>query len=65
MKIKIVIPHYEDDLPDPLKDLGVKVGEIVDASPVSDTRHGAMRFRVIHEDAIKYCTVMSKNYKKV
>lgn len=65
MKIKIVIPPFEDQLPEPVKDLGVKAGDVVDAERFPNSRYDAMQFWVMHEGKQQLCTVMSKNYKKI
>jgi hypothetical protein len=68
MKIKIVIPFHEDQLPDPLRDLGILPGDVInDAMPVSETKHDAVRFQVWSDEHQRFvlCTVMAKNYKKI
>ena len=68
MKIKIVIPPHEDQLPDPLRDLGILPGDIIgDAQAVPETKHDAVRFQVWSTEHERFvpCTVMGKNYKKL
>jgi hypothetical protein len=68
MRIKIVIPTHEDQLPSHLFDMGIRPGDVIyDATPVPETRYGALRFQVWSEEHERYvpCTVMSKNYKKI
>jgi len=60
MKIQI-----KGNLPDHVKDLGVKWGDVFDAEEVPGTRLDAVRFIVFVDDGQQFCTVLPDNYIKI
>lgn len=61
MKVKI-----RGKLPDHVKDMGVRNGQIYDAEPCPNTRLEAVRFLIFDEDYEPvWCTVLPANYVKL
>lgn len=61
MKVKI-----KGKLPDHVKDMGVKQGQVYDAEPCPNTRLEAVRFIVIDQEGEpEWCTVLPSNYVKL
>lgn len=60
MKIELI-----GDLPDHLRDIGLKRGDRFEAEPAINTRLDAVRFMVEIDDALYQVTVLPKNYKKI
>lgn len=61
MKVKI-----KGKLPEHVKDMGVRHGQVYDAEPCPSTRLDAVRFIVIDDDGTpEWCTVLPNNYTRL
>ena len=52
-------------LSQPLKDLGMKPGDIVDAYPIEGTIKDTMQFKLHVDGELQLATVYPENYKKL
>ncbi len=60
MKIKI-----KGNLPEHVRDMGVRAGQEYDAHVAPDTNLDARRFIVVVDGQQQYCTVFPKNYTEI
>lgn len=60
-----MIIKIKGELPDHIRDLGVRPGQRYDAHVAPDTNLNARRFIVLVDGRPQYCTVLPKNYDEL